>query len=348
VANGGHPCINPNRLSVATNAPRADRPSNMNEANSNTNTTTSHLSGGVVRVQHNVEDTRDMPDLGSLANSHAGGRYTIGGEVESFGITKTNGADSLAEARANAKGILDTARRPDGGVAGQLNASSVVLIDGVETNLATAERLGYVSRNVDGNYVETGRSTEAHQSGQPLGAQQSGNQADHADDTVELHPEAVAKINELVADVPQYYFDSAINRAINFGVDDLDYREMARHMNTTEGDAMQRVEFIMASYRVAADRAVSGIIDAAEADAFHAWAAENATKEQARAMTQLVFGGNTADFKALAAKYMKSTNPDDALLKQAGFETKTENGTRMIRIQGMWTSLAAAVKNGWV
>jgi hypothetical protein len=314
----------------------------MNEANSNANTTTSHLSGGVVRVQHNVEDTQDLHGLDSLANSHAGGRYTIGGEVESFGITKTNGADSLAEARANAKGILDTARRPDGGVAGQLNASSVVLIDGVETNLATAERMGYVSRNVDGNYVETGRSTEA---------QQSGNQADQqsgADDIVGLHPEAAETINQLIADMPQYAYDAAVQKAIHFGLESLDYRQLGDHMNTTPEDAQQRVGFILQNYRAAADSALKGIIGNDVSD-FHDWAAENATKAQAAAMVDLVLAGNMSKFKALAVQFQRAVNPTDAALKQAGFETKTEkDGTRMIRVNGMWTSLAAAVKLGLV
>lgn len=79
------------------------------------------------------------------------------------------------------------------------------------------------------------------------------------------------------------------------------------------------------------------------------WAQANDPKAFSEALTRLVFGGDTVGLKALAARFMRSTMPEDATLNAAGFPTKVEaDGTRMVRVQGAWMPLNTAVKNGWL
>lgn len=311
----------------------------MSNQNSNFNTT--QLPGGVTRVS---SGSPVAPESASFSGSQIAGRYTAGSDkVESFTTRQANTSSLLDEARANADGsIAATARTPWGSVASQINDESIVSIGGMETNAATAAKMGLLKRDAQGNYSDSQGSNQAQQQA-PVAAPVA-----DTDDAVQIHPEALAGINGAIADLPQSIYENAVAKVISSGMDSLDMNRLGEYMETDPADARARMEFVVANYKAAADIAVRGIVGK-DSSEFFDWAGTEAGEAGKQAMLQMVLGGSTAAMKALASTWVKATNPSDAALNQGGFETKTErDGTRMIKVSGTWTSLAAAVRNGWV
>ena len=317
----------------------------MNAVNNTNSLNAEVLMGGTVRVSS--APANEEPER-SLGGSQINGRVTIKDgamTTESFGITKSQGADSLSEARAAAKGILDTARTPHGTLGGKLGPNSVVVIDGMETNLATAERLGHVRRGADGNYVETGMNTAANAQGAaPVAAP-----VDTQDDAMVMPQEVEQVISNITEGLSQSQFEGILSKSVSFGPESLNYRQLADQLGTTEADAQARVGFVMDAYQNSANAAVKTILNGNDADDLWTWAADNAPEQHKKGMLELTMAGSTASLKALASQYMKSTNPSDEALAAAGFTTKTApDGTKLVSINGMWMNLATAVKQGWL
>lgn len=324
----------------------------------NTQATTVFHQGGAIGVTFgNGNSSPDIPNVDSLNADMGSGRLKVNHDgsqsTESFSVSKVNVGQEQLDRRANAQSILETARAPHGGRAGKLAPDTVVMVNGMETSLAVAEQLGYVMRNVSGDYVETSQSPfrgSDQRSDQPQGAQQSGQQSERQgtmDDYFELPPSTLQAVNEVIADVPQHVYEGTLHKAINLGFDSLDYKALADHFGTSEDGARERVGFIAKAYEVHATQALKGTVaDPSEA---LQWLQQEKPKEFARAMTELVFGNRTGNLKALAQQFVRSTNPEDDTLKRAGFDVRTErDGTRTVRIQGQWMTVTSAVKAGYI
>lgn len=324
-------------------------------SNTPTAEATVYHQGGATGVTFSDHET-GQPDfeIGPLEGLKGSGRLSVGpdGQTkhESFETKRTNVGQEFNAMRDQATGILDTARSPSGGRAGNLNGQTVVVIDGMETNLATAEALGYVRRDAQGNYVETSQgkpSVDAHQAPQQGEQQQAPQVEAIGGDFMEpLPPAALEEVNGLIADIPQTMYDNTLNHVLVNGVESVNARELARVMGVDEATARARVAYVANLYKMTASLAIKGIASESSEDAL-TWAATERPKDFQNAMRRFVFGGETKALKELAGQYMKSTNPEDSLLRQAGFEVRTEkDGTRMVRINGVWTSVRAAVKQG--
>jgi hypothetical protein len=305
---------------------------------------------GVTRVSQAAPEAPTSPS--SISSQHKSGRVVFrdgGMESHSLGVHKSEGADLLAQVRADATGILETARQPWGGVASQVTDQSIVLVAGMETSVANAVKMGYLRKDSQGNYSDTDKAAveEVRQRNGHQVHDRIGSTVDDSGDLVELHPEALEIIDEIIGPLPQSVYDGMVAKAISFGVESLDYNRLAQQMGTDPEDAVKRVEFILGNYKAAADQAVKGIVGSSVED-FHTWAATDATEAQKQAMLQMVLGNSTAAMKALAAQYMKASDPSDEALTQGGFPVKTEGGVRMVRVSGQWTSVKAAVKLGMI
>lgn len=320
--------------------------------------TTTEIKGGATSVSFNTDDNFPDLDVGTPLNPTIGkARLTVSpdGEasVDSFQVNRTNIGQEFNSMREQATGILDTARSPSGGRAGTLNAQTVVYVEGMETNLATAEALGYVRRDAQGNYVETsqGQAGAAQPRGDQAGAaqqQQSGQQGQSTDSDYFPVPESnMQALNEVIAPVPQHAYEKTIAQYLANGPDSIDHRQLGQNIGMDPGEVKQRIEFAAQVFQTHAMQSLKGVVaDPAEA---LEWMANEKPREFARAMAQVVHGHQVGELRNLARTYVKSTDPDDATLRHAGFEVaEGKDGTRMVRVNGVWSSVKAAVKAGWI
>lgn len=322
-------------------------------SNTNNASTVYHQGGAIGVTFGQGNSAPDIPNVDSLNGDMGSGRITINHDgsqsIESLAVNRVNVGQDHIDRRNAAASILDTARTPWGTPAAKLEASSIVMVHGMETSLGAAEQMGLVRRDAQGNYVEIQSGTLAQQ-GQPQGqpqGQQQGEPQNGDGDHFALPAPILDAINEAIDPIPQHIYEGSIHKALNLGFDSLDYRALGDEIGTNEADARARVTSVAQAYQVHAGQAIKSIVS--EPGEALQWAASEKPKEFARAMTQLIFGNSTTELKALASQFMKAVDPDDSTLKAAGFETKAErDGTRMIRVGNQWMTLRAAVKAGIV
>lgn len=313
--------------------------------------------GGAISVSFGQDNSAPgIPEVDSLNANTGSGRLKVNLDgsqsFESLGVSRVNVGQDQLDQRANAASILDTARTAWGSRPSQLTKDCIVMVHGTETSLGAAVQMGLVRQDAQGNFIEVRTHGETN-AGQPRGAQPlpvdapQEQQGEQHGEYLELPPSTLTVLNEAIADVPQHIYEGTIHKVLNFGADSVDYRALADHLGTDEVDARARVNFVSQVYEVHAAQAIKGTV--ADPQEALAWLQENKPKEMARAMTKLVFGNQTSELKALAKTFERSTNPEDASLKAAGFETRTErDGTRMVRIQGQWMTVRSAVHAGWL
>lgn len=328
--------------------------SNTNDSSMNNtpeSTTVYHQGGAVGVTFGRGHADEDVPNVDGFNQAPADGRLVVANDgsiqTEALGVTKVNIGADMAERRANSDSILATARSPWGGRATSLNPSTVVMVGGIETSLGAAEQMGLVYRNADGNYVEVHSGNQSGNQGAQQGQPQGANELDTSDDSFEVPEPILNEINRVIEPLPQSTWEASVHKVLHHGIDSLDFNQLAEHMQTTPDVARKAMSDIYNVYAHHAAQALKGTV----ADPVETlnWLQAEKPREFARAMVQLVMGAKTGDLKALAKTFERSTNPDDASLKAAGFETSVaRDGTRMIRYQNRWVALSTAVKNGWV
>lgn len=313
----------------------------------NTPSTVSYRPGGSLSVQFG-EAPESANTQGSLPGNHSGGRISYSNGVtksESFQRHTVNQSDVVAERVNNADSILGTARTPFGSLGRPLNAQSVVTVDGLDMALSTAEALGFVARNADGNYVETKVTTQSQQEDQQRQQEEQAKQ--EQEDSFEFPEEQLNLINQLIEPLPQSTYDAAVASAILNGSEGLNYDQLADNLGTNKADAIARAQFVESSYRNVADSAVSPIVGE-DVQAVWDWAAENRPEEHKAAIRDLVFANSTSSLKALATMYMQNTIPDADTLAAGGFETKFESGEEFVKVGNAWMTTKAAARAGFI
>ena len=84
-----------------------------------------------------------------------------------------------------------------------------------------------------------------------------------------------------------------------------------------------------------------------DADHFIAWAREHERQRFTAAALTHAFSGNVGAYDDLAEIYLRKVSPEASEIAAGGYETWTaKDGTRMVRIKGQVTTVAAATRMG--
>lgn len=255
---------------------------------------------------------------------------------------------SSLDVHKGATGILATALNNAGSPTSRYTPQTSVLLDPNNPNsrvsLHTAEREGYVVRDKLGNYsaVENaGAPTEQQQ--EALEGPQPG---DH--ELFDLAQEEA--YSAAIADVPQALYDQAIIKAANQAATTGTMNDIAAVLASTTGlplEQMQAAQKIgQAQFQTQADFAIKSLgVDPAQ---LYQWARENQPEKLGRAVREQVTTRSLEGYRELAQTFMGKVAPAQSQLTRNGFETKTENGTDMVNISGMWTTVKAAARMGLI
>jgi hypothetical protein len=262
-------------------------------------------------------------------------------EPEVSGVFRSNSLDSIKGATS----ILATALNNAGSPTARYTPETSVLMDPnnpmSRISLQTAEREGLVTRDALGNYTEVGKAVEANQ--ELPEAPQEIEQA-----LFEVVHETA--FSAAIADVPQVLYDQAIIKAANQAASKGSMDDFAASLAATTGlplEQLQQAQQIgQAQFQSQADKAIRSLgVDPAQ---LYQWARENQPEKLGRAVREQVSTRSLAGYRELAKTFMGKVSPAQSQLARNNFETKTENGTDMVNIGGMWTTVKAAARMGLV
>jgi hypothetical protein len=154
----------------------------------------------------------------------------------------------------------------------------------------------------------------------------------------------------------EVFDDKTLEAGVSLGISHLtgevDFnavvRKLAMGSGKEPGDVQQRAQFILGAYQAQADSylAKQGI---GKEDLQDFYEFTRTRKGDMRAaLEQQIRQSNLSGWKPLVSKFLSSTAPSLQALQENGFQTKTVDNVAQVRIQGMWMSLKAAAKAGYI
>lgn len=308
-----------------------------------------NLPGGVTRVTvgpGSKDNTPEAPGVeqgrGVIDGSTM--RVSTDGSMESFGgVTRVSSAD-LSPHTGN---ILATFQSAGGFPvsAGRVNDKcTVCLVAGDEstrTNIRTAERLGAIVRDANGNYSLPGVSFAQSEVDQQKAQQQALQQQPTIE---ELPNEAV--LNAQLNGVDVGSVQAAFAQAGRAGIESLDIGALADATGKSSAEVHAIVSAVHASFVEQAKAAVAKAgIPAASWNHFRDWAWQNRPDEAQHAMLVHTHERSTREYRSLADAYLQANPPSSDAVRAAGYEVAMMNGREMVNLPGKgWISIVAARK----
>jgi hypothetical protein len=239
--------------------------------------------------------------------------------------------------------ILSTATHPQlGGPASRLTEKTIVTVEGIQMPLAEAVRHGFVSRDAAGNYTNAPNAPAAADSSDA--ATSEGAAAVDTDDGPVAFPAEVEQaVVAFTADMPPQILDATVSQVIAGGIEAIDPKT-AQTLGQDPVEFREDVSKTVAAFQLQADELVkrSGV----EPAELWNWARENRREALQDAMRRHAYGRTVAGYKPIIAAYLDHVPISSHAASAAGYETRTEGGTEMIKIGGTWTTLKAAARAG--
>lgn len=269
------------------------------------------------------------------------------GEASESTTTRMNTADM----RSGHPGLLATARTAWGSPASQLTPQTrVTLVDGSDTTLAAAEKMGLVARAPDGTYREV---QQAEAEPETKNSAPDLTPVPLSDGTTitahELHAHTDEVMNASMKGLDQFSQEQIVQR---FAMDKLDEKfihDTARANGLEPEDLAERVEAfqlaVLAELAPVAER--TGVADL---EHFAEWADENyGEDEMMDAFMAHVYGRDTSKYAGMMEEYVRRVLPRTEEVEKGGVKVAHgTDGKELVNIGGVQMSLKAAVRQGLI
>lgn len=233
--------------------------------------------------------------------------------------------------------ILATARHPQGLPVYEIEATTLVEVNGVQAPVSFWVSEGVIQKNADGTFTEaTSKPAEVPQV-----------------DTAEHHaigPHQMAIVNAALADVDQGALDGLAATAMGVAVGRLDASALSIKFSQVSGhDGEQgsgRLDSIKAVYQGQADDAITSRFGVAAADlpSFYSWARQNMQGQLTEAVMKQVHQHDVSGYRAIAAQWLAKTAPSAAAMKAAGHPVRMQDGKQEVFLRGQWLTPSAAAR----
>jgi hypothetical protein len=313
---------------------------------------TPSVRGGVTSIQFGIGDqggitddyAPDVRDLGSRVRSGEE-RYvwnSEGGEVRKAGVQSVN----MNDFSYGMTGIFETVQSSSFGPVnpGNLQPSDTISVDGVRFSLEVAERIGLVSRDQNGRYVEVAQT--------PVQARQEVAEGPVGE---AFSPSAEAGLTALVnATTPDSQVALFSELARTGDVSEAVLGRMASEAGVEPHEMARWVQGVMGEFEGQAERSLAkmGVVDPI---AFASWAADNGYQsEVSDAMYRHITERTTEGYKPLAERFVLDLDrfaPDLILSAEFGQGIRAirgNDGVPLIEIDGKTYGWASAVRAGLV
>lgn len=254
--------------------------------------------------------------------------------------------------------LLATARNNAGSPTVQRLPTTTIELEpgnpGSRTSLATAELLGMVTRNANGEYVAVGQSLMGEQEQQ--GEQQQ--EQDAESQGPELFSESEeAAFNASLSDIPQPLYDQAVISAAMQAATTGDIGDFSAKLAADSGLDVAQVRAVQESgtamFQAQADKAISGLgVDPQE---LYDWARSKHPDQLQAAVRNQVTARDLSGYRELGKQYLDHTAPDGGTLKAHGYETRqtppthdNPNGTELVFVHSTWMEAKTAARIGLI
>lgn len=162
------------------------------------------------------------------------------------------------------------------------------------------------------------------------------------------NPQDELALSKTIAPVPQPIFDAAMNKAIEGGLQAVNWDEVARSSGISVEEARERGSIAHSIMVGHADRITKqqGISDPRE---FYQWLATKDPEAFSRSQRELFGSRRSNTLKAATKEYLRSISPSEADYRSSGYNTKRSgSGGLMIQVDGAWYASEALVKGGYL
>lgn len=289
------------------------------------------------------DDPQPIPDAIQNPAQQYRNRDTILSVTSIDGVvtetSQTHDIGSVAELNPHhgTDSILATARHPRGLPVYEIEANTLIEVNGVQAPVAFWVKEGVIQKNADGSFSEA--------SSRP----QETPEVDTAD-YQQIGGRDMATVNDALAEVDQGNFDGLAATAIGTAIGRIDPGALLNKFSQVSGhggeEAQSRVDSIMAIYQGQADSAITARFGIARADlpAFYQWARVNHQGQLHEAVHKQVHQHDVSGYKPMADRWLTSNPPSAAALKAAGYPLRMQGQQQEVFVQGQWMRPEAAAR----
>ena len=291
------------------------------------------------------DDPQPIPDAISNPQSQhrIGGILSrvssVDGEVTETAQAHDKGNTGELNPYAGTDSVLATAKHPQGLPVYQIEATTLIEVNGIQAPASFWVKEGVLQKNPDGSFTEAAsRPAERVQA-----------------DTSDFHPigpHQTAVVNAALGDVDQGNLDGLAAVAMGVAVGRLDAAALSTKFFQVSGhDGEQgtgRLESIKAVYQDQADTAITSRFGIAPADLpeFYTWARQNMQGQLTEAVMKQMHTHDVSGYKAIAARWLSATPPSAAALKATGLPQRMQGDNREVFVRGQWMRPEAASRMG--
>jgi hypothetical protein len=291
------------------------------------------------------DDPQPIPDAISNPSSphRIGGVLSrvssVDGEVTETTQAHDTGNTGELNPHHGTDSILATAQHPQGLPVYEIEATTLVKVNGVQAPVSFWVREGVLQKNADGSFTEA--------ASKPVEQAQADTSGFHP-----IGPHQMAVVNAALGDVDQVSLDGLAAVAMGVAVGRLDASALSTKFSQVSGhDGEQgsgRLESIRAVYQEQADTAITTRYGIAPADlpAFYTWARQNLQGQLTDAVMKQMHTHDVSGYKAIAARWLSVTPPSAAAMKAAGHPLRMQGDNREVFVRGSWMRPEAASRMG--
>lgn len=164
---------------------------------------------------------------------------------------------------------------------------------------------------------------------------------DVMDDKAEL------AFHKITKDTPPPIFNSAMEKAIQGGLEAVNWNDVAIQSGITPEEARSRGA-IAREMLVGKANAITKESGISNPNEFYTWLATKSPENFEKAQRELFTSRKSDTLKAAIQTYLTRVTPTEADWKASGYETKKSGGAVLVKVDGTWMSSEAIVKGGYL
>ena len=241
-----------------------------------------------------------------------------------------------------------TAKDHLGNQSAMVGDSTRVTINGTEATALDFMKAGYLEKDDRGNYRMVGET--------PPEDPQETKLAEAQQHYALLSSDANATVNNALEGLSDAGVETITSYGVGMALGHLSSNMLVRQVSIMTGADMTaseaRVDTVRQIYQQQADDYIVNKLGLGREDlpGFYAFARGTQNKEAlSKAVNGQIYSKRMDGYKGLAQLYMATAAPSDYAIESKGLETKVgQDGTKLVKYQGMWMSAKVAAFNGWV
>jgi len=234
-----------------------------------------------------------------------------------------------------------TARTPLGSPTNNIDAKTIVKLNGMEAPVEAFVRAGVLRQ--DGNDFVIAETPQADE-----------NNTQYNPDAATMPAELEHATNAALEPFEQGTYDAALANGVAVAIGEMNIEDMTAGIVMRSGmepsDVAQRAGFVIDAFKSQADSYVTRQgLDRADLESFYEWSKGSANKSLLKAaIQQQVYSRDMSGYKPLITKYLNEHAPDSASLREVGLPVRSSAQGDLVYLGTSWVPVSVAAKSGLI